>query len=295
MIAPAKNRLLNILLADDGSINMRPAIQLLAELPHERECVITALRVFTPLEGSEYARLEAETQKTKNLLKSRHFHFQSKLIQGYPTEKLTKYAEENSPDLIVMGGKATGTMGGLLGNVATHIIHSGRWPVLVVRSPYNGLKRVLLVTDGSSASQYTCKYFGGFPLPQDTNVEIMHVVIPVRTSYPVEPAGLALPTLSAEDEAQLNQENVLHGQDFLERAQRELGRTEGIKLILRIGDPLEQIMAYVRTEQIDLLVCGSRGTGNLAGWLMGSISRELVRQAPCSILVVRTPLEATSM
>ena len=30
---------------------------------------------------------------------------------------------------------------------------------------------------------------------------IMHVVIPVRTIYPIEPAGLALPTLSAEDEA----------------------------------------------------------------------------------------------
>jgi nucleotide-binding universal stress UspA family protein len=291
MVAPAKNRLHNILLADDGSINMRPAIQLLADLPHDRECVITALRVFTPLEGSEYARVEAEAEKTKNLLKSRHFHFQSKLIQGYPTEKLMKYAEENSPDLIVMGGKAAGTLGGLLGNVATDVVHGGHWPVLVVRGPYKGLQRVLLVTDGSPASRYTYEYFGAFPLPQDTSVELMHVVIPVRTTYPVEPAGLALPALSAEDEARLNQENMLHGQDFLEKAQRELGRSENTKLILRIGDPLDQILAYIKAEQIDMLVCGSRGAGNLAGWLMGSISRELVRQAPCSVLVVRTPPE----
>jgi nucleotide-binding universal stress UspA family protein len=120
----------------------------------------------------------------------------------------------------------------------------------------------------------------------------MHVVIPVRTTYPVEPAGLALPTLSPEDEARLNQENVLRGQDFIERAQREFGQTENTKLTLRIGDPLDQILAYIKAEQIDLLVCGSRGAGNLAGWLMGSISRELVRQALCSVLVVRTPPEA---
>ena len=153
MIAPAKNRLLNILLADDGSLNIRPAIQMLADLPHDKNTRITALRAFTPIEGSEYSRVEAESEKTRNQLKSHHFHFQSILIQGYPTEMILKYAGENSPDLIVMGGKAAGVLGGLLGNVAANVVHSGRWPVLIVRGEYEGLRRVLLVTDGSAASR----------------------------------------------------------------------------------------------------------------------------------------------
>jgi nucleotide-binding universal stress UspA family protein len=294
MIAPAKNQLLSILLADDGSLNMLPAIQLLADLPHDPNCVITALRAFTPIEGSEFSRAEAEAQKTKNLLESRHFHFQSKLVQGYPTGTILKYAEENSPDLIVMGGKAAGMLGGLLGNVAANVVHSGHWPVLVVHGPYKGLKRVLLVTDGSAASRYTCEYFGAFPLPKETSLEIMHVVIPVRATYPVEPAGLALPTISVEEEARLNQQNVLNGQDFLNKASADIGHLQDAKLVLRIGDPLDQILTYIRTENIDMLVCGSRGAGNLAGWLMGSLSRELVRQAACSVLVVRTPTEKAS-
>jgi nucleotide-binding universal stress UspA family protein len=289
VIASAKVKLLNILLADDGSPNMRPAIQLLADLPHDKDCIITALRVFTPLEGSEFARVEAETEKTKNLLKSRHFHFQAQLIQGYPSEMITKYAEDNHPDLIVMGGKAAGTFGGLLGNVAADILHSGRLPVLIVRAPYEGLKRVLLVTDGSLASRHTCEYLGAFPLPPEISLEIMHVVIPVKATYPIEPAGLALPVISAEEEARLNQENLIRGQEFLDRAKMEAGWTGETKLILRIGDPLEQILTYIKSQKIDLLVCGSRGTGNLAGWLMGSISRELVRQTPCSVMVVRNP------
>jgi nucleotide-binding universal stress UspA family protein len=291
MIAPAKHHLLAILLADDGTLNMLPAIQLLADLPHDPNCVITALRAFTPIEGSEFSRVEAEAQKTKNLLESRHLHFQSKLEQGYPTDTILKYAEEHSPDLIVIGGKAAGMLGGLLGNVAANVIHSGHWPVLVVHGPYKSLKRVLLVTDGSPASRYTCEYFGAFPLPMETSLEIMHVVVPVRATYPVEPAGLALPTISVEEEARLNQQNVLNGQNFLEKASAELGHPQNPKLVLRIGDPLDQILTYIKTENIDLLVCGSRGVGNLAGWLMGSLSRELVRQATCSVLVVRTPPE----
>lgn len=292
MIAPVKNRLLKILLADDGSENMRPAVQLLADLPHSQDCMITDLRVFTPLEGSEYARVEAESEKTKNLLKSRHFHYQSQLVQGYPEEMLCKFAEEHPTELIVLGSKSTGTLGGLMGNVASSIVHEGHWPVLIVRGPYTGLKRVLLVTDGSPASQHTCEYFASFPLPKDASLEIMHVVTPVRVTYPVEPAGLALPVISAEDEARINQENALRGQDFLEKAREKLGGQDA-KLILRLGDPLEQVLTYIRSEKIDLLVCGSRGSGNLTGWLLGSISRELVRQAACSVLIVRTPPDPT--
>lgn len=293
MIAPAKNRLLNILLADDGSINIRPAIQLLADLPHDSSTEITALRAFTPIEGSEFARVEEESEKTRNLLKSRHFHFHSIMIQGYPTEMILKYAGEHSPDLIVMGGKAAGMLGGLLGNVAANVVHSGHWPVLIVRGPYKGIKHVLLVTDGSLSSHYTCEFLGGFPLPEEAEIDIMHVAIPVRAAYPVEPAGLALPTITPEDEARLNKEHVLRGQEIVEDAQARLMGRWPTRLVVQIGEPLDEILRYVKTEDIDMLICGSRGAANLTGWLMGSLSRDLARQAACSVLVVRTPPEKT--
>jgi len=291
MIAPVKQRLLKILLADDGSLKMNPAIQLLADLPHDSDTTITALRVFTPLQGSEFARVETEVENTKNQLKNLNLHFQSQLVLGYPSDMINQYARENPPDLIVMGGKAAGRLDGLLGNVASSVVHNGHWPVLIVRGPYHGIQRVLLVTDGSPASRYTCNYLGSFPLPPNTSIDIMYVVAPVRATYPVEPAGLALPIITAEEEARINTENALHGQEMLEKAGHELSGSNPIKLILKIGDPIDQIISYIKSEKVDLLVCGSRGTGNLTGWLLGSISRELVQQAPCSVLEVRSPHE----
>jgi len=140
MIAPVKQRLSKILLADDGTLKMNSVVRFLADLPHDSETAITALRVFTPLEGSEFSRVEAEVEKTKNLLESRNLRFQTQILQGYPSDMLHQYAGENPPDLIVMGGKAAGRLDGLLGNVASSIVHNGRWPVLIVREPYNSLQ-----------------------------------------------------------------------------------------------------------------------------------------------------------
>jgi len=290
MIAPAKNRLLDILLADDGSLDAHSAIQFLADLPHEYECNVTALRVFSPLESSTYEQVESQTEKTNDLLKSYNFHFRSELILGYPVDTIIEYASQHASDLIVMGAKGTGRLAGLLGSVASHVVHSGQWPVVIVRQPYNGIKRVLLVTDGSQASRYTCDYLGAFPLPKQVSLEVMHVIPFVKTSYLVEPAGLVLPMLTPEDETRIKQENEIQGHDILERSCFELS-LHGLyaKKVLRSGDATEQILSYIRTNQIDLVVCGSRGIGNLTGWLLGSVSREIVQRASCSVMVVRSP------
>jgi nucleotide-binding universal stress UspA family protein len=288
MLAPAKNRLRNILLADDGSLNARAAAQWLSDLPHDQECLITALRVFTPLEGAEYAAVEAEAEKEKNLLKSRHLHFRSELVLGYPSEKIGEYAAEHNPDLIVMGAKGAGLLDGLLGSVAANVVHSGRWPVLIVRPPHKGLKRVLLVTDGSPLSQHTCDFLGDFPLPAETVVEVAHVLPPLRTVYVVEPYGVSTIAISPEDEARIRHDEELKGKMLLDGI-RELLAEHGIaaSTVLLRGDPVTEIVKYARAQDCDLLVCGSRGAGNLTGWLLGSVSRELILHAPCSVLVVR--------
>jgi nucleotide-binding universal stress UspA family protein len=289
MVAPAKNRLLNILLADDGSLNARSAAQLLSDLPHDRECLITALRVFTPLEGAEYAAVEVEAEKTKNLLKSRHLHFHSELVLGYPSDKIIEYAGEHHPDLIVMGAKGAGLLDGLLGSVTANVVHSGCWPVLIVRPPYRGLKRVLLVTDGSPASQYTCDFLGSFQLPENAEVEVMHVLPFIRTMYVVEPYGVSTITISPEDEARIRHDEELKGKMLLDSVRESLAE-HGVSAgtVLLRGDPLTEIIKYTREQECDLIVCGSRGAGNLTGWLLGSVSRELVQHAPCSVLVVRS-------
>jgi nucleotide-binding universal stress UspA family protein len=54
------------------------------------------------------------------------------------------------------------------------------------------------------------------------------------------------------------------------------------------GDPVKQILGVAQETQCDLLVMGTRGRTGLSRWFTTSVAEEVVRQAPCSVLVSKT-------
>lgn len=282
------NPLKKILLADDGTENMVAAIKFLADLPRGDDCSVTALRVFTPTEGSEYSRIEEEMNITRNYLKSRHFHFSTEAQLGDPANEIIRRAEALQPDLVVLGSKATGKFGGLLGNVATEVTHAGKWPVLIVKQPFQQLRKVLLAVDGSEYSQRTASYLNTFPLNDPCCLTVVHIVQPIQVTYPIEPAGMALAAVTPAEEERINNENLDIGKTMANQIARHLTSFNSVEIVVKLGDVVEEILAILKDGDYDLLVCGSRGHGNLSGWLLGSISRSLVQSATSSVLVFRS-------
>ncbi len=81
------------------------------------------------------------------------------------------------------------------------------------------------------------------------------------------------------------------GQHILAEAET-VARRRGfspVETLLRSGDPAAAILAVAAAQSPDLLVIGSRGLGNRAGSLMGSVSDKVVRQSGCSVITVKTP------
>lgn len=59
------------------------------------------------------------------------------------------------------------------------------------------------------------------------------------------------------------------------------------KIELRFGGPAaKQIAQYVSDESIDLVVMGTHGRIGLSGIFMGSVAENVLREAPCPVLVV---------
>lgn len=52
------------------------------------------------------------------------------------------------------------------------------------------------------------------------------------------------------------------------------------------GDAAEQIISLARSRDVDMIVVGSRSLGPIAGTLLGSVSRAVVRGADRPVLVV---------
>ena len=67
------------------------------------------------------------------------------------------------------------------------------------------------------------------------------------------------------------------------------GRRQGVKVTFLVweGDPAESILAAAGAEGVDMIVLGSHGRGPIGRLLLGSVSQEVVRQAPVPVVVVR--------
>jgi len=84
------------------------------------------------------------------------------------------------------------------------------------------------------------------------------------------------------------QEALRYWQGQLEQI-RPLDPKISVRHVLLQGDPAQEIVHYVRDAGIDLIVMGTHGRTGLERVLMGSVAERVLRDAPCSVLVVKLP------
>jgi nucleotide-binding universal stress UspA family protein len=60
-----------------------------------------------------------------------------------------------------------------------------------------------------------------------------------------------------------------------------------LEIALVYGDPAEELIRFAQKEEIDVIVIGSTGKGFLKRKLLGSVSHKVVKDARCSVYVVR--------
>ena len=290
-----------ILLAVDGSDHAFAATQLIGDLPLTADDSITAISVLVPRHAQFSTSLEGLLDRAREQLSRSPAKIQTEVVAGYPAEVINQYASDIQPDLTVVGAKGLrSTLGILLGGVAQQVVEYSCCPVLVVRAPYHGLQRILLVVDGSSHSQQAAHYLANFTLPENCAFHLMHVMPPIyqvdfiTQAWPTS-MDIAPPIFSDNLEERLKEQakaDQKRGEELLLQTKQQLhkhGRRS--RSILERGDAATQIINYAMEQKIDLIVAGSRGLSQVQSWLLGSLSRKLVHYASCAVLIVKTPPE----
>lgn len=79
-----------------------------------------------------------------------------------------------------------------------------------------------------------------------------------------------------------------HWREQLEQI-RPTDPTIPVRHVFLEGDPAEEIVRYSRDAGIDLIVMGTHGRTGVERLLMGSVAERVLRDASCSVLVVKLP------
>jgi nucleotide-binding universal stress UspA family protein len=141
------------------------------------------------------------------------------------------------------------------------------------------VKRMLVGVDGSEYGLAAAKAAAKLAAERGITSVTLINVIPVAVSS-VGAIETAAPPEDIEAWEVFNQPKALL-------------RAAGIEatLLLREGDPADEIARAAQAGGYDLIIVGHRGLSPVRAFLLGSVSDRVVRHAPCSVLVVRPGLE----
>jgi nucleotide-binding universal stress UspA family protein len=208
---------------------------------------------------------------------------------GPPHRVLGDLAAELGAGLIVVGATAGGALHRLLGSTADRVLRRAACPVLVVRGelgmpPARVLAPVDLSPLSAEAFRTGLERLGGLPGKSSGDgpeIEALFVLSPIQRQVSPQFTPEQVDRF-AEDE--LEQFVTAHAGDARGRVRRQV----------RVGTVREEILAEIEARRPDLVLLGTHGLGGFDRLVIGSVAADVVREAPCSVLVIpsdRPPAE----
>ena len=189
-----------------------------------------------------------------------HPHVQTRAIPDLaPARAIQELATRERASLIVIGSSHRGALGRVFaGTTAERLLHGAPCPVAVVPGGY--------AESGGEIGTIAVGWDGS---PESTAAVVGAAAVAGRGGGLLRIGRV----LDADDDA-----------DEGGALPRTLPAGLRLEHVLRHGDPVAVLAAA--SEDADLLVLGSRGYGPHRAVLLGSVSRHVVNDALCSVLVV---------
>jgi nucleotide-binding universal stress UspA family protein len=146
--------------------------------------------------------------------------------------------------------------------------------------------KILVPIDHSKFSQLALRAVASLVRPQGNQVRVLHVI-----EHPSAYVSADMFPHIVEQTAQVERDREAETRVLVDRAAGRL-RGAGLKAIgvVEKGEAKSVIVDYARKWGADLIVVGSHGLKGFKRALMGSVSTAVIRDAECSVQVVRMPL-----
>lgn len=159
------------------------------------------------------------------------------------------------------------------------------------------IKKILYATDLSKNARHAFAYAMSLANNYGAGITILNVLEDKHT-YADALVVTALGNEKWQELRKANEARVMEMlkerlENFCNEARSELPECPFItdEVLVKIGDPVEEILKEVYEKDYDLVVVGAHGHGMIADAMIGSVSRRVLRRCKKPVLVVRLPPE----
>ncbi len=232
--------------------------------------------------------LDKNLQEQRRILEAQGFKVETRVVFGIAKKEISRIAQEEGYSLIVAGIESSSLLSEpLMGGAAFEIIHYCRHPILLVRleetikegissfTPVraNYTEHILFPTDFSLTAEQAFAVVREMVAAGTKKVTLMHV----QEQNRIDPYLLdQLISFNAKDEVRLQE---------LKKSLQEIGDVE-VDTVITYGNASREIIDIAESRSVQLIVMGSQGRGYVKELFIGSVSHNIARRAPASVLLI---------
>jgi nucleotide-binding universal stress UspA family protein len=198
-----------------------------------------------------------------------------RITDGAPVDDILAVARELAVDLIVLGGRQAHGTARVLGSVAERVVAQATAPVLIARAE-PAAPHILAATDFSDASLPAVSAAHAIARVFAAPITLVHCVARNEPYTAVD----ALANREGADAEEIS---------TARRRLREMCESSPEHDTSRVvvGEPAEAIVRLAEEVHASLVVIASHGRTGIARLVLGSVADKVLRDAPCSVLIVR--------
>jgi nucleotide-binding universal stress UspA family protein len=205
------------------------------------------------------------------------------------SEGLHEQAVETSAAVVVIGSSSRSGLGRVLpGGTAERLLSGSPVPVAVAPTGFadREMRRDVMGVgfDNSSESGWAVRWAAGLAAEAGASLRLLAVHVPAAFGSAVTGGAFGTQTVNQVLAGELQSET--------EQLAEALSSDLPVDAHLLRGDPKKVLVE--QSQQLDLLVLGSRGYGPLKSVLLGSVSSYVVRNSACPVLIVPRGGDETS-
>ena len=212
---------------------------------------------------------------------------------GTPLHEILEHARTLKADLLVAGIAGAGQMPAGAGSISSKLARKVQTPVLLVRTSHpQPFRKVVACIDFSETSRAVVEQAKSVALMDGAAVDFLHVWQEpwVAMAYPTpfaDPGGSEMMYTPEEREA------CIQGlrKELHEFAGAAVPGVACAEVLYESSSHGNGIAAHAKDAGADLIVMSGKGRTNLRYVLLGSTAERLLTRLPCSLLIVKLPVE----